>query len=207
MRLLLLPLLVVTATTAQRIFINQVPLYSSLPPCAEAPLSNIVRNMVSGCGDGGRTTSYSCFCASSSIKFESIISRAVSSKCMPSEPEATASALAVFDSYCHLSPQAAPTQTAMFPPAENRPLFSNTSESVTAASSSYEARVTGGGGGEGSLLVQQRPGPGTVLSSPSRTQLAPIPSASIALSGGERVGTGQWLAFYSVLWGLSLMVF
>ncbi|KAK4658205.1 hypothetical protein QC762_0035940 [Podospora pseudocomata] len=79
------------------------------------------------------------------------------------------SALAVFDSYCHLSPQAAPTQTAMFPPAENRPLFSSefetttttevltvglttgevdTSESVTAASS-YEARVTGGGGGEG----------------------------------------------------------
>ncbi|KAK4679501.1 hypothetical protein QC764_204724 [Podospora pseudoanserina] len=207
MRLLLLPLLVVTATTAQRIFINQVPLYSSLPPCAEAPLSNIVRNMVSGCGDGGRTTSYSCFCASSSIKFESIISRAVSSKCVPSEPEATASALAVFDSYCHLSPQAAPTQTAMFPPAENRPLFSNTTESVTAASSSYEARVTGGGGGEGSLLVQQRPGPGTVLSSPSRTQLAPIPSASIVLSGGERVDTGQWLAFYSVLWGLSLMVF
>lgn len=147
---------------------------------------------------------------------------------MPSELEATASALAVFDSYCHLSPQAAPTQTAMFPPVENRPLFSSesetttttevltvglttgevdTSESVTAASSSYEARVTGGGGGEGSLLVQQRPGPGTVLSSPSRTQLAPIPSASIALSGGERVGTGQWLAFYSVLWGLSLMVF
>ncbi|KAK3984758.1 hypothetical protein QBC44DRAFT_385478 [Cladorrhinum sp. PSN332] len=83
---------------SQKIFINQLPEYSQLPSCAEPPLSTIVRNMASGCGDGGKTTSYACFCASSSAEFESIISKAVASKCAPAFPDATASALRSADS-------------------------------------------------------------------------------------------------------------
>ncbi|KAK0662472.1 hypothetical protein QBC41DRAFT_285195 [Cercophora samala] len=220
MRTSLLPLLaawVALPATAQRIFINQVPAYSQLPPCAEAPLSNVIRNMVSGCGDGGRTTSYSCFCVSSSAKFESIISRVVSSKCMPSEPEATASALAVFDSYCHLSPQAAPALATQTPiPPENRPLFSSESTTTLGLSTlllttmevdvsgtvttALEALVTGGAAGK---LVQSPPV--TAASAPSRTQLAPIPSASLALSGAQKLGS-QWIAPCLVLGGLGLMI-
>ncbi|KAK0639561.1 hypothetical protein B0T16DRAFT_463225 [Cercophora newfieldiana] len=95
---------------AQKIYINQVPEYSHLPACAEVPLSTIVRNMEAGkCGDGGRETSFSCFCGTSSTAFNSMISEAVSSRCMPQLPDAMGSALAVFDSYCHLS--AVPKQT------------------------------------------------------------------------------------------------
>jgi hypothetical protein len=44
------------------IWINQVPGYSALAPCAENRISAIVRAQVSGCGDGQRITSFSCFC-------------------------------------------------------------------------------------------------------------------------------------------------
>ncbi|KAK4148707.1 hypothetical protein C8A00DRAFT_19509, partial [Chaetomidium leptoderma] len=67
-------------------------------------LSQVIRNMVSGCGDGGKTMSYSCFCVSSSAKFESIINRDVASKCMPNVPAATSDALEVFESYCNFLP-------------------------------------------------------------------------------------------------------
>ncbi|KAK4169029.1 hypothetical protein QBC43DRAFT_308544 [Cladorrhinum sp. PSN259] len=105
MRTILATLISLSALGAlsQRIFINQLPEYSKLPSCAEPPLSNIVRNMASGCGDGGKTTSYSCFCVSSSAKFESVISKAVSSKCAPASSDAAVSALSVFDKYCHIS--------------------------------------------------------------------------------------------------------
>ncbi|KAK4174863.1 hypothetical protein QBC36DRAFT_191281 [Triangularia setosa] len=209
------------SVTAQRIFINQVPEYSELPPCAEAPLSNVVRNMVSGCGDGGKTTSYNCFCASSSTKFESIISRVVASKCLPVEPEATASALAVFGSYCHLSPQAAPalaSQTAASP-TENRPLFSSEStitalelstlllmtagsdaSSTLVAAASAEDTVVGSSGG--SSVWQS---PARLSPTPSRTQFAPIPSASLALSGAQCLGS-QWLASCLVLLGSGIVM-
>jgi hypothetical protein len=95
---------------SQKIFIDKVPEYAQLPACAEVPLSTIVRDMKAGkCGDGGMLTSFSCYCGTSSTVFNSIISEAVSSRCMPELPDATASALAVFDSYCHLS--AAPKKT------------------------------------------------------------------------------------------------
>lgn len=86
----------------QKVYINQVPEYSQLPACAEVPLSTVVRNMVSGCGDNHQTTSYGCFCVSSSAKFDRVIGSAVASRCTDSPQEAAASALSVFDSYCHL---------------------------------------------------------------------------------------------------------
>ncbi|KAK4450973.1 hypothetical protein QBC34DRAFT_436967 [Podospora aff. communis PSN243] len=98
-------------THAQKIYIDTVPAYAQLPACAEVPLSTIVRDMNAGkCGDGGKETSFSCFCGASSTVFNSYISEAVSSRCMPQLPDATAQALEVFDSYCHLS--AVPVTTA-----------------------------------------------------------------------------------------------
>ncbi len=89
-------------TSAQRIFINQVPAYSALPACAEAPLSNIVRNMASGCGDGGRTTSYACFCAATAAShFGRVISTDVVSQCGADGGEGAATAaVGVFETYC-----------------------------------------------------------------------------------------------------------
>ncbi|CAI4214023.1 unnamed protein product [Parascedosporium putredinis] len=71
---------------AQNIFINQVPEYSALPACAEAPLSQI-----------------------SSTRFVNAISTAVASKC-PTDRAAAQSALEVFDDYCHLTQGSAPTR-------------------------------------------------------------------------------------------------
>jgi hypothetical protein len=89
----------VAFSSAQSIFINKVPDYSSLPSCAEIPLSTIVRNMEQGCGDGGKTTSYSCFCTASSAMFSSKISKAVASECA-SATAGVGEALDVFHSYC-----------------------------------------------------------------------------------------------------------
>ncbi|KAK1830192.1 hypothetical protein QBC39DRAFT_331737 [Podospora conica] len=93
------------AIHAQKIYIDTVPEYAQLPACAEAPLSTLVRDMEppGKCGDNGKETSFSCFCGTSSTVFNSYISEAVSSRCMPQLPDATAKALSVFDSYCHLS--------------------------------------------------------------------------------------------------------
>lgn len=99
--ILLLPFLA-TLVAAQRIFINQVPAYSSLPTCAEVPLSFIVRDMASGCGDGSKTTSYSCFCTDRSSKMNSIISTAVASRCSTGPISAATEAVEVFASYCGL---------------------------------------------------------------------------------------------------------
>ncbi|OCK82652.1 hypothetical protein K432DRAFT_441457 [Lepidopterella palustris CBS 459.81] len=69
--------------------------------CAELPVSNIVRGMASGCGDGGQTTSFTCFCSDSSSQFVNIISTAVQSKCSSADGAAN-QALDVFASYCRL---------------------------------------------------------------------------------------------------------
>jgi hypothetical protein len=58
----------------------------------------IVRAMVSGCGDGGRTTSYACFCYSSSTNFDYMISAQVASAC--SDQAQATSAQDVFAKYC-----------------------------------------------------------------------------------------------------------
>jgi hypothetical protein len=57
---------VVQAVPKTSIFIDQIPLYSSLPSCAEDQLSTIVRAQYSGCGDDMQLTSFSCFCLDSS---------------------------------------------------------------------------------------------------------------------------------------------
>lgn len=98
---LLLPILL-TFVVAQRVFIDKVPAYASLPHCAEVPLSFIVRDMASGCGDGGKTTSYSCFCTDSSSKMNRVISTAVSSRCSTGPAGAATKAVDVFASYCAL---------------------------------------------------------------------------------------------------------
>ncbi|OBT89652.1 hypothetical protein VE02_01794 [Pseudogymnoascus sp. 03VT05] len=94
--------LVAQVALCQKVYINQVPEYSQLPACAEVPLSTIVRNMVSGCGDNHQTTSCGCFCISSSAKFDRVIGTDVASRCTDNPQEAAASAFSVFDSYCHL---------------------------------------------------------------------------------------------------------
>ncbi|KAF2658919.1 hypothetical protein K491DRAFT_713164 [Lophiostoma macrostomum CBS 122681] len=91
----------VTFSSAQKVFINKVPEYSSLPKCAEVPLSTIVRDMEQGCGDGGATTSYSCFCTASSSIFSAKILTAVGSKCA-STTAGVGEALDVFSAYCAL---------------------------------------------------------------------------------------------------------
>lgn len=86
------------------IFINQVPEYSSLSTCAEAMLRTIVRNMAYDCGDGSRTTSFDCFCSTSSSQVASRIDSSVAGSCsQESEAGQNASALDVFAKYCQLS--------------------------------------------------------------------------------------------------------
>lgn len=105
MRKIALILFLTPFMIAQRVFIDGQPAYKQLPPCAEVPLSGIVRDMRSGCGDGQKTTSYNCFCTASSSKFSSIISTAVASSCAAKNTvdpvSAASSALDVFNSYCH----------------------------------------------------------------------------------------------------------
>ena len=109
-----LPLLLLTSSAlSQHIFINQVPLYSSLSQCAEKPLSTIVRDMVFGCGDGGHTTSYACFCTSSSSHFSSLISSQVSTNCITDSAAAAevTEAVKVFGSYCEMGNSVVSTTT------------------------------------------------------------------------------------------------
>lgn len=82
-------------------WLNQLDSYDSLPYCAEGPISSIVRDMVSGCGDGGRTTSYSCFCTRSSSSFVQIIATAVAKECSHWGTEVS-SATGIFNEYCQL---------------------------------------------------------------------------------------------------------
>jgi len=59
-----LPAVFATAIAAIKtsIYIDQVPGYSALAPCAEDRVSAIVRAQASGCGDNMQLTSFSCFC-------------------------------------------------------------------------------------------------------------------------------------------------
>lgn len=103
-----LPLLILIASPVwadgkTKIWLNTVSGYSQLTPCAEIPLSTIVRDMSKGCGDGNRLTSYTCFCTASYGQMSSIISEDVSSYCRnTSAAQQVSSALAVFGNYCAL---------------------------------------------------------------------------------------------------------
>lgn len=92
------------------IWIDQVPGYSALAPCAENRVSAIVRAQASGCGDNLQLTSFSCFCIDRSSQMSSIISTAVQDYCATQATTLTASlttalpevtsAIEVFNSYC-----------------------------------------------------------------------------------------------------------
>lgn len=94
-------ILIISITSAQQVFIDSIPAYSSLDACAVGPLSTIVRDMSYGCGDGSHTTSYGCFCTSSSSYFSAFISSNVLNQCGGNVAEAT-SAVDVFNAYCQL---------------------------------------------------------------------------------------------------------
>lgn len=95
-------LILTTLSSAQRLFIDAIPAYAELPVCAADQLRTIVKNMKSGCGDGSRTTSYSCFCTDSSSQFSQVISTKVASACLPETTTAVEAAADVFSSYCAL---------------------------------------------------------------------------------------------------------
>ncbi|KAH7311145.1 hypothetical protein BKA65DRAFT_575215 [Rhexocercosporidium sp. MPI-PUGE-AT-0058] len=85
--------------TAQQTWIDDVPGYTLLAPCAERRLSVIVRDMSSGCGS---STSSACFCTTEYAPMNTIIAKAVSSECR--DGVAANSALEVFASYCDSTP-------------------------------------------------------------------------------------------------------
>jgi hypothetical protein len=86
-----------------KLFINKLPDYSSIAACAEFQLSTIVRNMEDGCGDGSKTTSYNCFCHTSSSYFSSLISYKVEKACATDNPDRQrSSAVGLFETYCHM---------------------------------------------------------------------------------------------------------
>lgn len=171
---------------AQSIFINQVPEYSQLQACALGPVSQIVRDMVSGCGDGGRTTSYDCFCVSSSTKFESIISKAVATKCMPTTTDGAPSALAVFDSYCHLGGPlvSVPTPTSVLSSQVSSP------PNTTIVAIGIPIQTTDAVSTE-SIQSSSR-----LLPTPTRPQLAPIQSDSVAVPTRNLSGY-MWLPVWT----------
>ncbi|KAF2621461.1 hypothetical protein BU25DRAFT_238105 [Macroventuria anomochaeta] len=92
------------------IWIDQIPGYSALAPCAENRISAIVRAQASGCGDNQQLTSFSCFCIDQSSYMASVISTAVHDYCAASATAVSASlatplpevtdAIDVFNSYC-----------------------------------------------------------------------------------------------------------
>ena len=93
----------VFASEQIKLFINQLPEYTSIADCAEGQISTIVRDMVNGCGDGSKTTSYNCFCHTSSSYFNSLIGSKVERACATDNPDLQkTSALDLFGAYCHL---------------------------------------------------------------------------------------------------------
>jgi hypothetical protein len=119
--------------TTQEIFIDNVPGYAELNSrCAQNPLSTVVRDMESGCGDGGHTTSYSCFCTTSSSYMANVISQAVLSQCPNATTDAN-SATVVFHDYCLLgvtltSTVATTTSTSILPTRTGTDTPSNNNE-------------------------------------------------------------------------------
>ncbi|KAK8092467.1 uncharacterized protein PG998_014952 [Apiospora kogelbergensis] len=154
----------VPAILAQRFFIDDLPGYKSLPPCAEQPIKIIVKYMSSGCGDHKKTTSYSCFCSASSMRFASLIGKDVSKLCLPETATAVSQAQDLFASYC-----------AMGSAANGTAALTNTgSASVTTAANatpeSPSASPTASAG-----VAPTRP---TLPASPSETKSAVAKSKS-----------------------------
>jgi hypothetical protein len=98
-------------------FIDQISAYYSLPSCANANLSTVVRGMYYGCGDDHAMTSHDCFCRSTSSwsRMNYIIASQVFDNCNSSLADADSalsdagSAVAVFATYCDQIPMAVTT--------------------------------------------------------------------------------------------------
>ncbi|EXJ83692.1 hypothetical protein A1O1_07316 [Capronia coronata CBS 617.96] len=129
--------------SAQQIFIDNAPGYASLGTCAEPPLSTVIRDMNSGCGDNGATTSFSCFCTASSSYMADVISSAVLQRC-PGSTAAAASATAVFNAYCALDKTSSALGTAAAAPTSAAPLTDTedgSSKSNTGLSTGAKAAI------------------------------------------------------------------
>jgi hypothetical protein len=121
---------------------------------------------MSGCGDGGALTSYSCFCYASSAAFASIISTAVVENCTQATPTPqleASSAVQVFSSYCQLGTQLGypnPSATSASVIATSKSVLpatrtsaAATSPSVSNAADQSRGRLrTGGGVGIGIIV-------------------------------------------------------
>ncbi|KAF2621247.1 hypothetical protein BU25DRAFT_426644 [Macroventuria anomochaeta] len=98
----LIPTTMMTGTIIKTsILVSQVSEYDLLQTCAEPQVSTIVRDMVDGCEDGSRTTSYACFCYTSSKYFNDLIARRVSTACS-NDLSQTVLAMGVFWEYCEI---------------------------------------------------------------------------------------------------------
>ncbi|KAK4937963.1 hypothetical protein LTR10_021528 [Elasticomyces elasticus] len=129
---------------AQQIYIDRLPDYSLLDACAENPLSTVVRDMYSGCGDGGVYTSYSCFCTASSSYMAGVISTAVLSYCPGSTADAS-SATAVFHEYCQENATATASSmgSSVTPAVTNSTVSSSTASAASSTSSASSQSSSG----------------------------------------------------------------
>jgi hypothetical protein len=85
------------------IWINQIPLYDELAPCASERISAIIRAQESGCNDDSAHTSFACFCIDSSSEFSSIISTAVAQQCSR-QTEAQVATITAIDDAAQITP-------------------------------------------------------------------------------------------------------
>ncbi|RHZ69888.1 hypothetical protein CDV55_103833 [Aspergillus turcosus] len=192
-----LPLLVVGKTTTY--YINKVKDYSSLAQCAVSPLSVVVRDMKSGCGDGGQYSSYSCFCTASSSQFANIISSAIESECGTQLDSQISTALDVFHSYCQLDTSTTASSASTRTVTTTTSSMSSSTLSTTAApvSTSTLATLTTVTG----TTVQTS---GAVSSSPTPTEV-PSSESSSSLSTGSKAAIGVCVSLGAI--GIAALTF
>lgn len=182
------------ASSAQQIYIDNVPGYSDLDSCAEPPLSTVVRDMYSGCGDGGVYTSFSCFCTASSSYMASVISTAVLSYCPGSTADAS-SAASIFHAYCQETASATAFTTSS---STVTPTTINVTAPVVSSSTPSSSSSTQSSSQVGSLANNQSSTPSSSQSSTqssnqtSSQSSSPKPTspASTGLSSGAKAAIG-----------------
>ncbi|CAG9975166.1 unnamed protein product [Clonostachys byssicola] len=171
-----LSLLVRQATATY--WINQLDNYSSLPVCAEGPISTIVRGMVKGCGDGGRATSYSCFCTQSSSAFKDLIASSVEKECSGTGSEVV-SATVLFEEYCSLGiKQTSATTTGS--DATTSTSDGNSSKTNTVATSTSASQTESNSSASTTASASVTTNTSTINSAPSTTASSITESTSTA---------------------------
>lgn len=199
---IIIPLTWFTGALCGQIYIDQVSEYSDLSPCAETPLSGVVRGQKSGCG---ASTSYSCFCTASSSKFEAIISTAVLSACPGSTADAD-SATSIFSLYCQLGLAAT---TASEPTSSETTKASSTSsppktsvQSSTSDQPSIETITV-----PSTLVILATPGPTTANSAASQSTAATSESKTGTSLSGSALNVVIILVVAVVLLSIALGFF